>query len=123
MLKETCLSNVKKIAKEEPDAEFVFVFKPPLKPNDHLLRDYQYWKSRFAMGEPEPVAREKAMRASHYEARYRRQILNDPKALDLLRSIYYKSLEKDVYLVCYEKRAPCHRFILLDIIRTLSRRW
>lgn len=54
-----------------------------------------------------------------YKKRYKNQILKDPKAIAAL--VHLKNLAKDrnVRLICYEVNPPCHRFILLDIIKEL----
>ena len=52
-----------------------------------------------------------------YEKRFREQILNNKIAMDELKHLKTISKFKDVYLFCYEKNYPCHRFILIDIIK------
>ncbi|GAH81305.1 unnamed protein product, partial [marine sediment metagenome] len=55
-----------------------------------------------------------------YEKRFRKEILNNPKAMSELSILKTISKFKDVYLICYEKNYPCHRFILMDIIKELG---
>lgn len=43
----------------------------------------------------------------------------NPAAVEQLRKIKKLAENKDVYLVCYEKKPPCHRFILIEMIREM----
>jgi uncharacterized protein YeaO (DUF488 family) len=54
-----------------------------------------------------------------FETRFRTEITTNPKALAELKRLKTLSQQQDVYLICYEKNPPCHRFILLDLIREL----
>ena len=54
-----------------------------------------------------------------FERRFRIEITTNPKAMAELKRLKALSKQKDVYLICYEKNPPCHRFILLDLIREL----
>ncbi len=55
-----------------------------------------------------------------FESRFRKEIMSNPKAIAELKRLRELSLEKDVYLICYEKEYPCHRFILIDLIKELE---
>lgn len=55
-----------------------------------------------------------------YTARFRREILGSPEALAALRHIAELAETRDVWLICWERAPPCHRFILLDLARELS---
>ena len=57
---------------------------------------------------------------AEYAARFRREILGSPEAMAALRHIIDVARTKDVYLVCWEKSPPCHRFILLDLCKELA---
>ena len=54
-----------------------------------------------------------------FEVRFRKEILSNPAASAELKRLKELSREKDVYLICYEKNYPCHRFILIDLINKL----
>lgn len=54
-----------------------------------------------------------------FEERFRKEMLRNPKAVAELKRLRELSKEKDVYLICYEKDYPCHRFILIDLIKEL----
>jgi len=55
-----------------------------------------------------------------FEERFRKEMLGNPKAVAELKRLQKLSKEKDVYLICYEKNPPCHRFLLMDLIRKLK---
>ena len=102
MLKETYLANITKI--KFPDLRVRVARPSELAPSKELLAD---WKDR-------------RINWSEFEARFRKQILSNPEALKLLREIKELATKTDVYLYCYEKHPPCHRFILIDLIRGLT---
>lgn len=54
-----------------------------------------------------------------FEARFRKEIRSNPRAMTELKRLKALSKENDVYLICYEKNYPCHRFILIDLINEL----
>lgn len=54
-----------------------------------------------------------------FETRFRKEIQSNPKAMAELKRLKELATKKDVYLMCYEKNYPCHRFILLDLINEL----
>lgn len=54
-----------------------------------------------------------------FEARFRDEIKNNPNAVAELQRLKILSKTKDVYLICYEKNYPCHRFILMNMINEL----
>ena len=102
MLKETYLANITKI--KFPDLRVRVARPSELAPSRELLAD---WKN-------------KRISWSEFEARFRKQILSDPEAVDSMRKIKWLATKTDVYLYCYEKHPPCHRFILIDLIRGLT---
>ena len=55
-----------------------------------------------------------------YTARFREEILGSPEAMAALRHIVELSRTRDVWLICWEKGPPCHRFILLDMAREIA---
>jgi len=54
-----------------------------------------------------------------FEKRFRNEIKNNPQAIAELYRLKTLSQTQDVYLICYEKHYPCHRFILMDILNEL----
>ena len=99
MLKEGYIARWKKYPKDEVK---VRVARPSvLAPSKELLKDWKEGKIDWA----------------EYERRFRKEILGNPKALAKLKEIKKLAEEKDVRLLCYEKNPPCHRFILIDLIK------
>ena len=101
MLKESYISMWNKLP---ADAVKVRVARPSvLSPSLELLHDYKDGRITW----------------QEFEARFRKEIANNPKAIAELRRLTQLSQEKDVYLICYEKSYPCHRFILMDLINEM----
>lgn len=115
MLKESYIGNWRKIPK---DAIKIRVARPHvLSPSQKLLSDYKtYEKTYFKRCGDKKFARERAWTMTNYKIRYEREIMSNPKAVEELYRIRDLAKEQDVYLLCYEKDFPCHRFILLEII-------
>jgi len=66
-------------------------------------------------------AREYAWRQIGFEALYRSEIAANPAAqTELLRILAEAKAGKKIGLYCRTKEWPCHRFILLDILRELA---
>lgn len=104
MIKESYIANWKNLPKTG-DAYLVRVARPSiLSPSKELLHAYKVGVIDWL----------------EYEKRFRSEILNNPKAISELKHLKTISRFKDVYLICYEKKYPCHRFILIDIIETLK---
>jgi len=83
-----------------------------LAPSQELLSEFNRLKKRYG--------RERAWELSGYEERYKRGILNNPKALAKIKEIRELARTRSVRLICYEKNPPCHRFILLKLIKELE---
>lgn len=115
MLKESYIGNWRKIPK---DAIKIRVARPHvLSPSKKLLSDYKrYEKKYLKLEKSKEKARERAWTLTNYKIRYEFEIMSNPKAVDELYRIRDLAKEKDVYLLCYEKDFPCHRFILLELI-------
>jgi uncharacterized protein YeaO (DUF488 family) len=102
MIKESYISIWNKLP---TDAIKVRVARPSiLSPSKELLYDYKEGKINWR----------------EFEVRSRKEILSNPKAVAELNRLKELSKEKDVYLICYEKNYPCHRFILIDLIKELK---
>ena len=74
-------------------------YVPELSPTFDLLNAYQY----------------KSLSWEDFTEEFREQILNDDKAMNILKEIFEISKVADAYLICYEKKYPCHRFLLIGI--------
>lgn len=93
-----------------------------LAPSKDLLREFMAAKREFMkkQGLSEHEARQAAVGSMNFEQRFRDQILKDPKALQRLQEIKKFAKTHDVRLLCYEKEPPCHRFILIQMIKELK---
>jgi uncharacterized protein YeaO (DUF488 family) len=102
MLKESYISMWNKLPS---DALKVRVARPSvLGPSLELLHDYKEGRITWLV----------------FEARFRKELENNPKAQAELKRLKELSRTKDVYLICYEKTYPCHRFILLDLLKEME---
>lgn len=103
-LKESYLAKWKDIPKDAKKIAVTRTAKSILAPSVALLEDWKSGKISW----------------SEVETRYRKEILDSPSAVRYMKEIKYMSATEDVYLVCYEKRPPCHRFILTSLIKELD---
>jgi len=130
MLKETYFAVVAKVKKANPNAVFYaaalkmpfFVDKTLFKAHLTVLAPTPELLKEFKTIE-DAVGSKTAWVTSNYEQRFRSQILNDLNALAKLKELCIEAMEKDVYLVCWEKNYPCHRFLLLDLAREKLAEW
>lgn len=103
MLHETYLANLKNIPK---NAMRIRVARPSiLAPSKKLLDDWKGSKIDW----------------KQYEHRYRLEIASNNEAINMLFMIKGWAELRDVYIYCYEKNPPCHRFIIMEIIKEWSR--
>ncbi len=87
-----------------PDAVKVRVARPSvLAPSLELFHDYKEGRITWEA----------------FETRFRNEIASNPKAVEELKRLKELSQKQDVYLICYEKSYPCHRFILIDLMKEL----
>jgi uncharacterized protein YeaO (DUF488 family) len=101
MIKESYISMWNKLP---GDAMKVRVARPSvLSPSKELFYDYKEGRINW----------------QEFENRFRKEMISSPKASAELKRLKELSQEKDVYLICYEKNYPCHRFILIDLIKEL----
>lgn len=99
MIRQTYIADLKNIPR---DTVRIRVAHPsPLAPSKELLKDWKDGKITWIQ----------------YKQRYITQIQNNHDALQLLEHIRRQARYKDVYLYCYEKRPPCHRFILVELLK------
>jgi len=102
MLKETYLANLARVPVE---AKRIRVARQSiLAPSKSLLAD---WKA-------------KKITWPEYVLRFRKEMLSNPEAVKYMRAIKELATKVDVYLYCYEKQPPCHRFILIELINGLT---
>lgn len=93
-----------------------------LAPSKKLLNDVRrLCKEYEGRGLPKDQARWDAWFDSEYEERYLKQIETNPLAQERIQEIRgFLQDGKDVFLVCYEKEPPCHRFLLQKYLRESS---
>lgn len=114
MIKECYFAQLKKLRKEHPETDFIAVTRTShnvLAPSKKLLQDYKLAEKKLG-------DRWKAWHEVNYESRYKEEIFSNQDAFDKIKKIAETAKKKDVYLVCYEKEPPCHRFILLEMIKS-----
>lgn len=103
MLKESYLANMRNLSK---DAIKIVVTRSAghmLSPSKALLWDYKNGRIDWA----------------EYVKTFYRE-MDNPACVAVMREIKKLARESDVYLLCYEKEYPCHRFLLLDMIKKLD---
>jgi uncharacterized protein YeaO (DUF488 family) len=101
MIKESYIAMWKKLP---VDAVKVRVARPSiLSASKDLLTDYKSGRITWEV----------------FKTRFRKEIHSNPGAVAELHRLKELSKTKDVYLICYEKEYPCHRFILLEMIQEL----
>lgn len=88
-----------------------------LGPSKKLLDSYLLAKNQCKKNKWDANCRQWAYEAIHYRIRYRGEINENPAALKKILEITALVLNgKNVRLICYERNAPCHRFILKRMI-------
>jgi len=101
MLKEAYIALWKKYPTDEVK---IMVARPSvLSPSKVLLEDYRNGRIDWA----------------EYERRFRKEIRSNREALVKLVDIWCLAKESDVRLMCYEKNPPCHRFVLMDLVKEM----
>lgn len=92
-----------------------------LAPSEDLLREFMAAKREFMreQGLSEHEARQAAVGSMSFEKRFREQILSNPNAVKRLQEIKRLAETRNVRLMCYEKEPPCHRFILIEMMKEL----
>jgi hypothetical protein len=121
-IKETYLAVRKKKRAEFPQDHFETITLTAgsvLAPDPPLLNDVKFLQKEFEKkGLPKEWARWAAWDASDYTTKYLDQINEDEEAQERIYELIQKILNGEaVWLVCYEKFPPCHRFVLWRYIR------
>lgn len=117
MLKESYVSDPKR-----PKAPQCVYVKYPngrkeLCPSKKLLHDFKVQAAALvAKGKKSRAAHNQAFLDCNYERRFRKQILNNPKAMATLKELSEQAKNTDLCFICYESLdKACHRRILLRI--------
>lgn len=103
MLKESYLAVMKNLPKDSEKIVVTRTAGSVLSPSWDLLNDYKNGKINW----------------DGYVERFAQEMNNDV-CIATMRKIKWIAKSKDVYLICYEKRFPCHRFLLIDMINKLD---
>jgi uncharacterized protein YeaO (DUF488 family) len=114
MLKETYIAKVAQIKSQNPNAIFIAVTRtsPRFK--------YSKWLRSLAPSSPLLQAyRNGLVKWDNYVGLYKNEMNNEEAHADML-CIKELAKENDVYLVCFEKEYPCHRFLLMEMIEAIE---
>ena len=121
-LRTTYLALKKKTETTFPNAIFCVVTRrgsyKALAPTAELLKNVKELYKEFKnSGLIEDEAKWEAWHKSGYKRRYLDHIKNNPRSQEMIMKIRgFLNEGKNVYLVCYEKNPPCHRFLLQEYI-------
>lgn len=102
MLKESYLAVMKNLPKDAVKIVVTRTAGSVLSPSWDLLKDYKNGKINW----------------DGYVERFKQEMNNDTCIAEMMK-IKLMSKNRDIYLVCYEKSYPCHRFLLVDMINNL----
>lgn len=47
--------------------------------------------------------------------------MDNPRSKEAMRKIIQEAQTKDIFLVCFEKEYPCHRFLVLDMMKNIAK--
>ena len=103
MLKESYLANMKNLPKGAVKIVVTRSAGHMLSPSKTLLWDYKKGKIKW----------------DDYVKTFYRE-MDNPACVAIMREIKKIAKTRDVFLLCYEKEYPCHRFLLLDMIKKLD---
>ena len=103
MLKESYLAVMKNLPNDAVKVVVTRTAGSVLSPSWELLEDYKNGKINWA----------------GYVERFKNEMNND-RCIAEMRKIKWMAKDRDIYLICYEKRYPCHRFLLIDMINKLD---
>jgi uncharacterized protein YeaO (DUF488 family) len=105
MLRNTYKANVTNAKKGNPSAEFIEVTRSVghvLSPSKELLSLYK----------------SKVIDWDEYVRVFVKEMAK-PACIEEMRRIGELAKRKDVFLVCFERKGHCHRFLLMDMIEEL----
>lgn len=103
MLKESYLANMRNLPENAIKIIVTRTAGHVLSPSKGLLWDYKKGRINW----------------DQYVERFKREMENDT-CIAAMRKIKWDAKIRDVYLICYEKIYPCHRFLLIDLINKLD---
>ena len=103
MLKESYLAVMKSLPEDAVKVVVTRTADSVLSPSWDLLNDYKDGRINW----------------EGYVDRFKQEMNND-RCIAEMRKIKWMAKDRDVYLICYEKRFPCHRYILKKMIEELD---
>jgi uncharacterized protein YeaO (DUF488 family) len=103
MLKESYLANAKNLPKNAVKIVVTRSAGHMLSPSKTLLFGYKSGKVKW----------------DEYVKTFTRE-MDNPACVAIMREIKKIAETRDVFLICFEKEYPCHRFLLLDMINRLD---
>lgn len=103
MLKESYLANMRNLPESAVKIVVTRTAEHVLSPSKGLLWDYKKGRINW----------------DQYVERFKQEMNNDV-CMAAMRKIKWEAKFKDVFLICYEKKYPCHRFLLIDMISRLD---
>lgn len=103
MLKESYLAKMRRLPKDIVKIVVTRAVGHVLSPSNALLWDYKNGNITW----------------EEYERRFYQEMDNEI-AKKAMREIKLLAKDRDVFLICYEKQYPCHRFLLIDMINKLD---
>lgn len=104
MLKETYLANIKNLPKGSMIMRVTRSEGHPLSPSRELLDKY----------------RKEEITWDEFTIEFKNEMQKCPFCQTMMKSIKEIAKKKDVYLCCYEKKYPCHRFLLIEMINNME---
>lgn len=104
MLLEGYLAQLKSYPEDECKIFVTRTAHSILAPSRELFEDYKNGKIGW----------------EEYEKRFRKEMYANPQVIDYLKRLGLFAKTYNVRLICYEKKYPCHRFILMDMISEID---
>lgn len=105
-LREGYLALLKKYPSDERKIVVTRTAHSVLAPSEELLWDIK----------------DKKITWEEYEKRFREEMKSSSEAQYMMGEIIGLLYTTNVRLICYEKKYPCHRFILIDMIKEMKER-
>ena len=89
-------------------------------PRGHKKETFDHWLRELAPSfELYRDWKKGKMAWEEYEMRFKEEKLGNPEVIKKMREIKQLSEKTDVFLLCNETEHPCHRFILMELMRKL----
>lgn len=106
MLHESYKRNIRELRKINPNIKVIDVTptsNSPLSPSPELMSAHRNGNITWEV----------------FTEKFRNE-MNTPTIEGMLLDIANQAAKAEVYLICYEARGNCHRFILLDLVEEIA---